>query len=124
MKRKTVDISGFGGSYEAGCQRMLKLGLEWIKNKPLSIWKGTGSLRAKDRKTGQEIQFIGLMKTSEALKELEEIWLNDDFLAVGGITGAMHEAVLHHLHYIHRRGYDKWLKTCSERVYEIEEEQT
>jgi len=29
---KTVDISGFGGSYEAGCQKMLLNGLKFLND--------------------------------------------------------------------------------------------
>lgn len=120
VKVKTLDISGMGGSYELGCQKMLWIGIEWIKDKPLSIWEGTGSLAGRDRKTGQEIHFYGLMQTSEPLKELEQIWFNDPFLSAGGITGAMHEAVLHHLYYIHKYGYDKWLEKGKGRIIEVE----
>lgn len=31
---KTIDISGFGGGYEAGCQKMLLNGLKFLKEHP------------------------------------------------------------------------------------------
>lgn len=105
-KRKTVDISGMGGSYEAACQVMLSIGLEWIKGKPLDIWKGTGETCIRDPKSGVEIEFYGLLQTGEPIRELEKIWSRE----VGDITGAMHQAVLGHLFYIHGHGYDAWLE--------------
>ena len=46
-KRKTIDISGFGGCYEETCQILLAIGEEWFKNKPLSMWKWK-----KEKKSG------------------------------------------------------------------------
>ncbi len=37
---ETIDISGFGGSYEAGCQKMLLNGLKFLKDKPNFDWSG------------------------------------------------------------------------------------
>lgn len=122
-KRKTIDISGMGGGYEATCQLILSIGLEWIKDKPLEIWKGTGPTRARDRKTGTEIRFYGLMQTGKPIRKLERIWSRE----IKDYTGAMHQAVLSHLHYIHRHGYEKWLEEVGgedpKRIYEIDTEQ-
>ena len=120
-KRETVDISGMGGSYEAACQAMLSIGLEWIRGKPLDIWKGTGATHARDPKTGTEIEFYGLMQTSEPIRELERIWSRE----IGDITGGMHQAVLGHVYYIHRHGHDTWLEELRKRrppedFYEID----
>jgi hypothetical protein len=33
------------------------------------------------------------------------------------MTGAMHQAILGHLKYIHDNGIEKWLKKCEEDTY-------
>jgi len=101
---KTLDISGFGGSYEEGCQRILWFGLEWIKDKPLDVWEDTYSYR----------NVTGLLITGTKLDGLEKILSEDKFLNEGGMTGAMHHASFSHLYYIHKNGYKAWLKRGGE----------
>lgn len=120
VKIKTADISGMGGSYELCCQVMLSIGREWIKDKPLNIWEGTGATVARSQKTGEVIEFYGIMQTSKQIKKLEKIWSRE----VEDYTGAMHQAVLSNLNFIHRTGYENWLDTIRkkepERIYEID----
>ena len=40
----TRDISGFGGGYEEGCQKMLKNGLRFLKGREIFDWSGYESL--------------------------------------------------------------------------------
>ena len=104
---KTVSISGFGvdNSYELGCQRMLYLGIQWLKGKKLRVFDGMHGYS----------MIIGVQNTEKSqLGELEEIWYNDPFLKEGGITGAMHQFVLSHLKVIHEEGVDNWIKMVSE----------
>ena len=109
VKFKSVSISGFGGGYEDACQRMLWLGMEWIKDKNKSIW-----VKAHGYDNGP-IQFYGIYHTEGQLKDLEKIW--DD--KIDDYTGAMHQAVMQHLRYIHENGYEKWLKyVCDHRKEE------
>jgi len=109
MKVKSLNISGM--LYESACQRMLWMGLEWIHDKPLDVWKGTWSYK----------NVYGVLNTGEGLKELEEIWFSDDYLSQGGITGAMHQVVMSHLSYIHKNGYQKYLEEGGlDRIYEYE----
>lgn len=112
MKLKSVDISGFGGGYEKGCQQILWLGLEWIKDKPLEVWKGTYSFK----------DVTGLVHTGEGLKEFDEMLYADPFLKAGGMTGAMHQCSLSFVHYIHVNGYAEFIKKVEEtdRLIEIE----
>jgi len=116
MKLKSVNISGFGGSYEEGCQQILWLGLEWIKDKPLEIWKGTYSLE----------NVTGLLVSGDGLKEFDKILYADPFLKAGGITGAMHQCSLSFVHYIHLNGYEAFVKKVEEtsRLIEVDREIT
>lgn len=100
---KTIDISGMGGGYERTCQLMLKDGIKFIKNKPLSIWEGTHKFK----------NIYGILVTkSPELKKLEKLWEKKyDY------TGAMHQAVMEHLAYIHKYGYEKWLESFPKRQY-------
>ena len=92
---KTIDISGFGGSYEAGCQKMLLNGMKFLNEHPnfdFRVYKSNP-------------QVFGLMigegETAEAL----------DKAVCEGVepSGAMHHAVISHLAYIHKHGYEGWL---------------
>jgi hypothetical protein len=114
MKFLSSEISGMGGSYEEGCQLMLYLGLQWIKDKPLDIWKGTYSYK----------NIYGVLFTGNGLKELEDIWDKDPFLDEYGYTGAMHQAVMGHLAYIHKHSFKQWLDEKEKggtkpKIYEI-----
>lgn len=114
MKMRSLDISGMGGSYEEGCQRILWLGLEWIKDKPLECWKGTFSYK----------NIAGIMVVGDGIKELDEILKKDAMLDLGGMTGAMRQFSLRHLHKIHDAGYHWWLEEGREmdRIIETEQE--
>jgi len=108
---KTVDISGFGGSYEAGCQKMLLNGIKFLNEHPnfdFRVYK-------------QSPQVFGLCigegESAEAL----------DKAVCEGVdpSGAMHHAVISHLAYIHERGYDTWLDEAGKQgqtLYESPDE--
>lgn len=92
---KTIDISGFGGSYEAGCQKMLLQGLKFLNDRPDFNWEGY--------KEYNNIYGVCTAETEEA-KALDEA-------VCAGVepSGAMHQAVINHLAYIHKHGYDGWI---------------
>ena len=102
---RTVSISGFGGSYEWGCQRMLQLGIDWLKRNPQFDFSVYKSFRG----------IYGIVTTEDGkAKELDELLLNGDSkLKANGVTGAMHQAVISHLAYIHEHGYEDWLTNAA-----------
>lgn len=112
----TIDISGMGGSYEWGCQRMLQLGLEFLKENPTFDFSGY--------KNYKNITGIFSEEPPDG-KRLDDAIMNDPTLKEYGVTGAMHQSVINHLSYIHKNGYDKWLHDASEdnpsRLYTFEE---
>lgn len=104
---KTIDISGFGGPYEAGCQKMLINGLKFLKEHPNFDWSAYKEYRG--------VFGLTIAEGSEA-KEL------DDAICQGvEPSGAMHSAVISHLAYIHKHGYEGWLsqgEKQGETIYE------
>lgn len=109
---KTVDISGFGGGYEAGCQKMLLNGLKYLKEHPIFDFEVY--------KTNPQVfgLCIGEGESSEALDKA----INDGVEP----SGAMHHAVISHLAYIHKHGYEGWLEKARKNgrtLYEKEDEE-
>ena len=101
---KTVNISGFGGGYEYNCQLMLRAGMKYLKVKKDFDWSGYETTRG--------IYGICQAKGNDA-KKLDDVLLK----ASNDCTGAMHQCVVSHLRYIHKSGYEKWLKDCKGRTY-------
>jgi len=100
----TVDISGMGGGYERVCQKMLRAGIEYLANKPNFVF---------DHKQYKNIYGV-CFSDSEHAKKLDEVL----HTAISDYTGAMHQAVINHLAYIHKHGYTKWLEQAGkERQY-------
>lgn len=105
---KTVNISGFGGGYEAACQKMLSNGLKFLEDKPDFDWSGYR----------QYANIFGICSAeNKDAKALDNAILD----GVEGASGAMHQAVVNHLHCIHKQGRDKWVELAGkDRVYEVE----
>ena len=93
----TRDISGFGGGYEEGCQKMLKNGLRFLKDRKIFDWSGYRQLK---NVTGI---CIAENKDAEALDKAIMEGIED-------ASGAMHQAVVNHLAYIWNHGLKKWLE--------------
>lgn len=109
---KTVDISGMGGSYELACQAMLLRGMAYLAQNPNFKFD-------ESYKTYKGIYGVCVSQTEQA-KTLDEVITKDI-----GCTGAMHQAVIGHLFYIHNNGYYAWLDDFKDepgRIYEIDRE--
>lgn len=95
--QETFSLSGFGGGYEAQCQKMLWRGIKFLEEckPPIEMWANAKS----------SPQIYGVVITEgRDLKALEAAMMHpgDD------CTGAMHHCVMQHLHFIHNNGLDKW----------------
>ncbi len=113
MKKLTVDVSGFGGGYEAMCQTMLWRGVLWLAERkpPFQMWKNAKSYKG----------IYGVLSTAgPEFKELEAAMMRKG----DGVTGAMHQAVMGHLRRIHEVGVDGWLagyhEKAPDRIYEAD----
>lgn len=105
---KTIDISGFGGSYEAACQKMLFNGLKFLKDKPNFDWEGY--------KTYRGVYGLCTAETAEA-KELDDALLE----GLSDATRAMHQAVIGHLACIHKHGHDALIVEAQRQGRELYE---
>jgi len=98
---KTIDISGFGGGYEAGCQKMLLNGLKFLNEHPNFDWNAYKEYRG--------VFGLTIAESSEA-KELDDAVCQDV-----EPSGAMHSAVISHLAHINKHGYDGWIREAKKR---------
>ena len=95
------EISGFGGTYEDGCQTMLDAGVKWLNDHPDA-----------ELKMSHNPGIIGLLnEDSEDAKELGKVIVAaaDAQHPDGGVTGAMHQAVMSRLMFIERNGWDVYV---------------
>lgn len=97
--RTTVDISGFGGTYEYCCQLMLEGGIAFLKEHPDFTFEGYANFP----------QITGIMQVPESAKDFETALVSHPFVKEKGTTGAMHQCVVGHLFMIHTKGYDGWI---------------
>lgn len=118
------EISGFGGSYEAGCRAMVKAGVEF--------WEAQDAAHAR----GEREQFdphyqgldgvFGLLTDDNAdAKALDRAMMDTPFVddrtgettTIGkyGATGAMHQAAVGHVMAFRRLGAEKYCATLRER---------
>ena len=93
---KTVDISGFGGGYEATCQKMLRNGITFLEEHPDFSFAGYR-------------QYTGIYGVCTAEDDQSKALDVAIMKNIDDCTGAMHQAVVNHLAHIHRLGYDGWL---------------
>ena len=99
---KCDEISGFGGTYEEGCRKMVIAGLEWYDEHPNAMpkfhgWKGVFGLIIEDN------------SEAEALTK----HMNDSIN--GEATGAMMQACLGHVNYARQHGWDKYIGNGEKR---------
>jgi len=112
MKKQTIvsekkftkemgEISGFGGSYEATCRKMLLNAVKYFEEHPdcNPIFKGFEGV-------------YGLMMAdNEDAKALNEAIME----GIDDATGMMHEAVVISALYIKKHGWDKYVDEMSRR---------
>lgn len=112
MKYKFTDdmgeISGFGGGYEKECRDMVVRGLEWLDAHPDA-----------DPKFHGYKNIVGIIvEDNEDAKELVKSMLGKET----GHTGAMVEATVGHVRYIHQNGWDKYVE--EKKKHKLEEKQS
>ena len=104
MERQFVEgmqeISGFGGSYEEACRKMVLAGLNWWDEHPEAEPKF---------KSNSNIYGI-LLEDNEDAKAL-----SDAVVAAvdGDCTGAMHQATISHILWIHGHSWEEYVQEMS-----------
>jgi len=96
------EISGFGGGYEAACRAMLKAGLKWFDSNPNANpqfhgYKGIYGIIHEDN------------DDAKTLSKAVVAGSGDD------CTGAMHQAVVISILWIHENGWDAYVKEMSKQ---------
>ncbi len=91
------EISGFGGSYEAGCQAMLDAGVRWLKEH---------ADKAAKVQVLVNPHIYGIIK--EGTPETEELSKIIVKASDNDCTGAMHHAVMARLSYIASHSWEKY----------------
>lgn len=95
------EISGFGGSYEEACRKMIIAGVEWLDQNP------SADLSYKEFKNIYGIT----TDESEDVKKLQKTMA--DILGEDGPTGAMMQACLGHISFIKKNGWEKYVEKSS-----------
>jgi hypothetical protein len=95
------EISGFGGSYEEACRKMIIKGAQWLAKHPKA-----------DLKVGTYKNIYGVTTTqSPDAEELEKV-----FTSVSkDLTGAMVQAAWSHLLFIQKNGWKKYVESMSKK---------
>lgn len=98
------EISGFGGSYEAACRTMLLAGLDWLDAHP----------EADPKYKGYSNVFGLMMDDNEYAKQLDKAIIEAAEALGASPTGAMHHAVISHILFIRKNGWDAYVAKMSE----------
>lgn len=108
-KIKTWEISGMGKGYEDICQATLWEALEWLKDKPKDIFKGT----MDSREQSGIIRVTGVTVLPRTLAGLERKLSNKYHH-----SGASWQAAMGHARYIHEHGLAAWHNTMAKHRQE------
>jgi hypothetical protein len=100
------EISGFGGEYEEACRKMVVAGAEWFDEHPT----------AEPKFKGYKNVFGIIMEDNEDARALSDAVVkpSDD------CTGAMHQAAIGHVLYIHKHGWEKYVEKMKQSKTEKE----
>lgn len=97
------EISGFGGGYEAACRAMLKSGAEFWDAQPEGF---------DPKYQGMEGVYGLILDHNEDAKKLDEAIIAG---SGGDATGAMHHAVVSHLFFIRKNGWEAYCAEMSKK---------
>lgn len=98
------EISGLGGGYEECCRSMLAAGMAWLDAHPA----------ADPQFHGYKHVYGILNEDNDDAKALTEAVI-DAARGRGGATGAMHQAVISHLMFILKNGWDQYVAEMSKK---------
>ena len=96
------EISGFGGSYEDACRKMVVAGLEWFDNHPL----------AEPKFHGYKGIYGIISEDNDIAKELSKVMVD---ASGGDCTGAMHQATVSHVLWIKEHSWEEYVKKMKKK---------
>ena len=96
------EVSGFGGTYEKSCRKMIKAGLEWFDVHP----------EADPQFKGYEGIYGIISVDNEDAQELS----NAVLASVDDCTGAMHQATIGHILHAHDVGWMTYVEEMKQRA--------
>lgn len=112
------EISGFGGSYEAGCRAMLKAGVAWIDAHPDADLQFGGFRNVygllMDESADARALTRAVMDAAFTDPETGKVTTAGEY----GATGAMHQAVISHVLFIRKNGWEKYVTELRTRERE------
>ena len=97
-----AEISGFGGGYEATCRAMVVAGLKWFDEHP----------GASPEFRGYSGIYGVINEENSDAKELTKAVIE---ASGGDCTGAMHQATISHILWIHNHSWDQYAAESRER---------
>ena len=103
---KMQEISGFGGSYEDACRKMVVAGLEWFDKHP----------KADPKFSGYKGVYGIINEDNQDAKDLTKTMLD---ASGGDCTGAMMQATVTHVMHIHKKGWDWYVKEMTKPEKEV-----
>lgn len=101
MKIKTFDLTGFGGGYEATCQRMVWNGVRFLMANRMEL--------VPTYKEFKNVYGIAIPEGQDA-EDLDKAIM----AGIDDATGAMHQCAVGHIRYIAKNGYQKWFDMMKE----------
>jgi hypothetical protein len=113
------EISGFGGSYEAGCRAMVRAGVEYWEAQDAAFERGERSTKFDPHYRGIK-NVMGLaMDDNDDARALDEAMMSAEVegktVREWGPTGAMHHAAVNHILAFRRLGADEYVRTLRAR---------
>ena len=98
------EISGFGGGYEAACRAMVFAGMDWVDAHPDAdpVFQGYTNV------------FGVICEINEEAEALTKVVV-DAAKALGGSTGAMHQATIGHVLAYRRLGWEQYCRQLRDR---------
>ena len=110
------EISGFGGSYEAGCRAMVMAGIKWLDEHPdanprIQGYQGVYGLVNADNDDAKALEkaMMDAEITISGMHEGKPFRVGDD------CTGAMHHAAMQHCLAYQKLGWDEYCRQLRER---------
>jgi hypothetical protein len=104
------EISGMGGGYEEACRKMVLAGLDWFDAHP----------NAEPHFTTCDNVYGIVNEDNDDAKALSEAVC----AAEDGCSGAMHQATISHIMYIHLNGWDAYCNVMRRMKQEEDQENT